>query len=78
MTNYRWGGYLLVAMGLLNLRYQTGQPGVITHSLIILTPGAVILIMSFIPKTAEILKTKTARNISLIVGIAAIVYAALN
>jgi hypothetical protein len=78
MTNYRWGGYLLVAMGLLNLRYQTGQPGVITHSLIILTPGAVILIMSFMPKTAEILKTKTARNISLIVGIAAIVYAALN
>jgi len=78
MTNYRWGGYLLVAMGLLNLRYQTGQPGVITHSLIILTPGAVILIMSFMPKTAAILQTKTARNISLIVGIAAIVYAALN
>ena len=78
MTNYRWGGYLLVAMGLLNLRYQTGQPGVVAHSLIILTPGAVILIMSFIPKTAEILKTKTARNISLIVGIAAIIYAALN
>ena len=43
MTNYRWGGYLLVAMGLLNLRYQTGEPGVLTHSLIILIPGAIIL-----------------------------------
>ena len=78
MTNDRWGGYLLVAMGLLNLRYQTGQPGVITHSLIILTPGAVILIMSFFPKTAAILSSKTAKNISLIIGIATIIYAALN
>jgi hypothetical protein len=78
MTNYRWGGYLLVAMGLLNLRYQTGQPGVVTHSLIILTPGAIILIMSFIPKTAAILNTKTAKNISLIIGLATIIYAAIN
>ncbi len=78
MTNYRWGGYLLVAMGLLNLRYQTGQAGVITHSLIILTPGLIILIMSFIPATAKILNTKTAKNFSLVVGIATIIYAALN
>ncbi|MFZ4063382.1 MAG: hypothetical protein ACOYK0_00230 [Candidatus Nanopelagicaceae bacterium] len=78
MTNYRWGGYLLVAMGLLNLRYQTGQAGVITHSLIILTPGLIILIMSFIPATVKILNTKAAKNISLVVGIATIIYAALN
>jgi len=78
MTNYRWGGYLLVAMGLLNLRYQTGQPGVLTNSLIILTPGAVILLMSFIPKTAALLNTKIAQRISLVVGIAAIVFAAIN
>ena len=78
MTNYRWGGYLLVAMGLLNLRYQTGQPGVVTHSLIILTPGAVILFMSFIPATAKILQRKNSKIISTIVGIAAIIYAAIN
>jgi hypothetical protein len=78
MTNYRWGGYLLIAMGLLNLRYQTGQPGVLTNSLIILTPGAVILIMSFIPKTAALLNTKIAQRISLVVGIAAIIFAAVN
>jgi hypothetical protein len=78
MTNYRWGGYLLVAMGLLNLRYQTGQPGVVTHSLIILTPGAVILILSFIPKTAALLNTKLAKSIALAIGIATIIYAAIN
>ena len=78
MTNYRWGGYLLIAMGLLNLRYQTGQPGVLTNSLIILTPGAVILVMSFIPKTAALLNTKIAQRVSLVVGIAAIIFAAIN
>jgi hypothetical protein len=78
MANYRWGGYLLVAMGLLNLRYQTGQPGVLVNSLIILTPGAVILIMSFIPKTAALLKNKTAQRISIAIGIAAIIFAAVN
>ncbi|TSA20551.1 MAG: hypothetical protein D4R69_04905 [Actinomycetales bacterium] len=78
MTNYRWGGYLLVAIGLLNLRYQTGQPGVFTHSLIILLPGAIILIMSFIPSTAKILNTSGAKIISIVVGIATILYAALN
>jgi hypothetical protein len=34
--------------------------------------------MSFFPKTAAILSTKTAKNISLIIGIATIIYAALN
>lgn len=78
MTNYRWGGYLLVAMGLLNLRYQTGEPNVLKNSLIIITPGAVILIMSFIPKTAALLNTKIARTISIAIGIAAIIFAAVN
>lgn len=78
MANYRWGGYLLVAMGLLNLRYQTGQPGVIIHSLIIFTPGAVILMMSFIPSTAKILNSKSAKIIFMAVGIATILYAAIN
>ena len=78
MTNYRWGCYLLVAMGLLNLRYQTGEPNVLKNSLIIITPGAVILIMSFIPKTAALLNTKIARTISIAIGIAAIIFAAVN
>jgi uncharacterized membrane protein len=78
MTNYRLGGYLLVAIGLLNLRYQTGEPGVIRNSLIILAPGALILILSFIPKTAEMLHSKTAQKISIVIGLAAILFAAIN
>jgi hypothetical protein len=78
MTNYRWGGYLLVAIGLLNLRYQTGEPGVVRNSLIILAPGALILILSFIPKTAVMLHSKTAQKISIVIGLAAILFAAIN
>jgi uncharacterized membrane protein len=78
MTNYRLGGYLLVAIGLLNLRYQTGESGVVTNSLIILTPGALILILSFIPKTAAMLNSKTIQRISIVIGIATIIFAAVN
>jgi uncharacterized membrane protein len=78
MTNYRLGGYLLVAIGLLNLRYQTGEPDVVRNSVIILTPGVVILILSFIPKTAAALNTKTAQKISIVIGLAAILFAAIN
>jgi hypothetical protein len=78
MTNYRIGGYLLVAIGLLNLRYQTGEPGFVRNSLIIIAPGALILILSFIPRTAEMLNTKTAQKISIVVGLAAILFAAIN
>jgi len=78
MTNYRWGGYLLVAIGLLNLRYQTGEPGFVRNSLIIIAPGALILILSFIPRTAAALHSKTAQKISIVVGLAAILFAALN
>ena len=78
MTNYRLGGYLLVAIGLLNLRYQTGEPGVVRNSLIILAPGALILILSFIPKTAAMLHPKTVQKISIVIGLAAILFAAVN
>ena len=78
MTNYRLGGYLLVAIGLLNLRYQTGEPGVVRNSIIILTPGVVVLILSFIPKTAAALSSKTVQKISIVIGLAAILFAAIN
>ena len=78
MTNYRWGGYLLIAIGLLNLRYQTGEPGVLTHSLIILSPGVLVLIMTVIPTTVKILNTKGAKMISIVVGVATIIYSGIN
>lgn len=47
-NNYRMGGYLLLAIGLINWRYQNGDAGVATRSLLILTPGALVILLTFI------------------------------
>jgi hypothetical protein len=41
-------GYLLLAVGLINLRYQTGKSSVLTHSLILIIPGALLLTSTFV------------------------------
>ena len=44
LNNYRMASYLLLAIGLINLRYQTGKDGVLGNSLTIVIPGVAILI----------------------------------
>ena len=67
-----------MALGLLNLRYQTGEMGVFLHSAIIAIPGLVILALSFIPKSKKLLENENTKRISIIIGVAVIIYAALN
>ncbi len=47
------GAYLLIAIGLINLRYQTGHNGVLTHSLTIIIPGAFLLAITWVPAIAK-------------------------
>jgi hypothetical protein len=47
-NNYRMGGYLLLAIGFINWQYQQDDAGVATRSLLILIPGALIILMTFI------------------------------
>ena len=47
LNNYRMASYLLLAIGLINLRYQTGHDGVLTNSLAIVIPGVAMLLASF-------------------------------
>ena len=78
MTNYRWGGYLLVALGLINLRYQTGQSNVLTHSLIIILPGALLLIATWTKPLAATLAKKSVKIAAMIIGLALVAYSLLN
>ncbi|CAB4777090.1 MAG: hypothetical protein WCO27_03215 [Actinomycetes bacterium] len=66
MTNLRFGGYLLVALGLINMRYQTGHNSVVLHSLSIIVPGAFLLLATFLQPTKKFLEQK---NNKVIVGI---------
>jgi hypothetical protein len=78
INNYRLGGYLLIAIGLINLRYQTGDNGVLGRSLTIVIPGAILLITTWIPTLAKKLETKVVQALSIVIGLALIAYAVIN
>jgi hypothetical protein len=78
INNYRMGGYLLIAIGLINLRYQTGQSGVVTHSLAIVIPGAVLLAITWIPAIAKKLESKAVQAVTITLGLILIVYGVIN
>lgn len=72
------GGYLLIAIGLINLRYQTGQSGVVTHSLTIIIPGALLLATTWIPTLAKKLESKGVQAVYMLLGLILIVYGVIN
>jgi hypothetical protein len=78
INNYRMGGYLLIAIGLINLRYQTGQSGVVTHSLTIIIPGALLLATTWIPTLAKKLESKGVQAVYMLLGLILIVYGVIN
>ncbi|CAB4880359.1 unannotated protein [freshwater metagenome] len=78
MGNYRMGAYALIAVGLINLRYQSGQANVLTHSLIIAIPGLVIFLLTFVKSARTFLLRKETKAISAALGLLLIAYAALN
>jgi hypothetical protein len=78
MMNYRWGGYLLIALGLINLRYQTGHSNVLAHSLVIVIPGALILAATWTKSLAATLDKKSVKSASIVIGLILIAYSLLN
>jgi len=78
MTNFRIGGYLIVALSLLNLRYQTGHPHVIRNILLIGIPGAFILTLTFVASGKEFLATRSGKITALVLGLLAIGFALIN
>ena len=72
------GGYLLIAIGLINLRYQTGQSGVIGKSLAVIAPGAVLLMSTWISGVKKLLDLPATKIITLVVGVVLIAYAVIN
>lgn len=77
VNNYRLGGYLLIAIGLINLRYQTSQSNVSGKSLSIIAPGTVLLISTWIPGAKKVLDLTATKIISLVIGLALIAYAVI-
>jgi uncharacterized membrane protein len=78
INNYRMGGYLLLAIGLINLRYQTGQSEILKSSLLIIVPGVLLLIATWIPAIAKLLLPKSSQIMITTLGTLLAFYAIVN
>ena len=77
LNNYRFGSYALLAMGLINLRYQTGSEANLPTSSVFITVGLLVFIATFIPKFSTFLLGKIVKKISLLLLVALIIYGIL-
>ena len=78
VNNYRMGGYLLFACGLINLRYQWGESDIVSRSALIFGPGAAILGATFVPAMVSILARREIKALIAIAGVAIIAFAFSN
>ena len=77
LNNYRFGSYALLAMGLINLRYQSGSEANLSTSSVLITVGLLVFIVTFIPKFSTFLLGKIVKKVSLLLLVALIIYGIL-
>ena len=77
INNYRFGSYAVLAIGLINLRYQSGTESNLLKSSFLILLGLSFFIVSFIPAMKPFLLNKRVRIISLLIMGVAIVYSFL-
>jgi hypothetical protein len=74
INNYRMGAYAALAVGLINLRYQTGDDANLSKSLALVIPGALLLLVSLTPVGKKILLGKVAAISISAIGALLLVY----
>jgi len=77
INNYRFGAYALFAIGLINLRYQTGTEANLSKSSVLIAVGALVLVSTFVPKLNNFFQKKFVKSISLVLLVIFIAYALL-
>ena len=78
LNNYRMASYLLLAIGLINLRYQSGKDGVIGNSLAIIIPGVAMLLITFAKGSHSLLARREVMGLLAIAGSALAIWAITN
>ena len=74
ISNYRYGAYAILAMGLINLRYQTGNSNNLNNSSVLIALGLIGLLFTFIPSLNSFLARKSIKLLAIILLAAAIAY----
>jgi len=77
-TNARWAGYLFIALGLINWRYQDSNPNAMTNSLVLIAGGIITLALAFTKAGLAWLETKAGKTIGIITGAALVVFSFIN
>ena len=77
-TNSRWAGYLFIALGLINWRYQDSNPNAMTNSLVLISAGVITLILAFTKAGLAWLETKMGQRIGSVAGAALIIFSYVN
>ena len=67
-NNYRMGGYLLLALGLINWQYQNNDADVVTRSLLIVIPGVLVILMTFIKPLDSFLGSRVGMSVVTVIG----------
>ncbi len=78
LNNYRMASYLLLAIGLINLRYQTGKDGVLRNSMAIVIPGVAMLLTTFAKVTHSFLARREVMALLAVLGAALVIWAITN
>jgi hypothetical protein len=77
-NNYRMGGYLLLALGLINWQYQNSDPDVATRSLLIVMPGGVVIAMTFIKPLDAFMGSRVGMTVVTVIGALLVGFSFLN
>lgn len=78
LTPLRWMSYMLIALGLINWRYQSAEPGAFNNSMVIIAIGAIQLLATFTPQLAPRFTRSPLKFIAWIVSIGAVIFAIIN
>jgi amino acid transporter len=78
LTPLRWMSYMLIALGLINWRYQSAEPGTFNNSMVIIAIGAILLIATFVPQVSTYFTRPPLKFIAWIVSVGAVLFAIIN
>ena len=78
-ANYlRYVAYALFAIGLINLRYQSGESDLPLRTLIIVGTGILIFVLTYLKGGQKFLNHSLGKSLAWLVAIAATLFAILN
>jgi len=78
LSYLRYLAYALFALGLINLRYQTGASDLFLKTVVISGTGVIIFALTYLNFGKALFAKSFGRTITWVIGIAAIIFAIIN